>query len=163
MILLYKRDKSLSSNLRFLVDSTREHSVNLGVFAGLFKATTCTLTNNFKLSKGKAAFIAGLLVGYLVWGRQKTAINYQIVLYLMSRNIIGFINQQVESGRLPDLDAYPAFASLTWAVVMGLHAVSGINLQEGLKTSMDFLYNDDNHWTKRGFREIRDFIPFSGQ
>jgi peroxisomal membrane protein 4 len=163
MILLYKRNQPLAANIKFLVNATREHAVNLGIFAALFKSTRCILMNTFNMHKGRASFLAGLIVGYLVWGRRKSAINYQIVLYLLSRNLTGLINQQVEAGNIPNLDAYPAFAALTWAVVMGLHSVSGNSLQDGLRSSMDFLYNDDDHWKGRGFRQVLDFIPFSGK
>jgi len=163
MILLYKRDQPILSNLNFIVSATREHSVNLGAFAFLFKSTTCILMNKADLRRPYASAVAGLIAGLIVWGRRKTAINYQIVLYLLSRNITGLINQQVEKGHLPQIDVYPAFASLMWAIVMFIHASSANSLQDGLKSSMDFLYNDDDHWQTRGKREISDFIPFSGR
>ena len=163
MILLYRRNQALSSNLLFVLKACRDHGLNLGVFAGLFKSTRCMLLNYSNISRGRASLIAGLLVGYAVWGREKSPINYQIVLYLLSRNIVGVINQQVEIGCLPNINIYPAFAAITWAIVMQMHEVSSSSLQEGLRASMNFLYNDDDHWKARGSREFLDFIPFSGK
>ena len=162
MILLYKRNVSLLDNARFLIKASGEHSLNLGIFAFLYKAVRCILLNNLKLSDASSSFTAGLICGGLVWGRKRTPINYQIVLYLLSRNITGMLNKQVSEGKIRRLDAYPLFAALTWAVVMYLHSTSSHSLQEGLKSSMDFLYDDDDHWKAKGCREFKDFLPFSG-
>ena len=162
MILLYKRNQSFLSNLQFLFKATREHSLNLGIFAFLYKSLKCLSINQLRLTEGESSFAAGLIGGYVVWGRDKTPINYQIVLYLLSRNITGLANRKVTDGTIPNIQAYPLFASLTWAVVMYLHSTTADSLQEGLKSSMDFLYSDDDHWKAKGYRQLSDFIPFTG-
>ena len=162
MTLLYRRDKPLLKNAQFILSATKEHSLNLGAFAFLFKITRYVLTRKLNVPEGKASFVAGLVVGYLVWGRSKTPINLQIVLYLISRDLAGLSSELLEQEKLPVLSYYPLVASLTWAVVMGLHSVSAKHLQDGLRSSMDFLYKDDSHWKLRGNRNWKDFIPFSG-
>jgi hypothetical protein len=55
-------------------------------------------------------------------------------------------------------------AALVWAVVMYLFTVDPDSLQGSLRSSMEFLYNDEEYRTKgTGFIDgLRPFIPFSG-
>ena len=171
MILLYRRNVSLQKNVEFLVKASKEHALNLGMFAFLYKLSQCILMNKLGLSKAKSAILAGLIIGLVIWGRKKSNINYQIVLYLLSRDLVALLNLYAtnkEGGLIsipPALRTalFPISASLIWGVVMGLHAKAPDSLQEGLRTSMDFLYNDDDHWKSTGRRTVLDFLPFSGQ
>lgn len=167
MILLYRRDQSVESNLNFLYQAAREHGINLASFVLLYKLLRCKLQNTFGLSKGLASFISGGISGGVVWGRSKTAINYQVVLYLLSRIVTGAVHHQVNEGRVPDIAAFKPMAAFVWAMVMYLFSVDPKSLQGSLRSSMEFLYNDENtsgprtgKWGIPG--HILPFIPFSG-
>lgn len=165
MILLYRRDKSLRSNLDFLMNAAREHAVNLGVFVMIFKFLRCTIQEHGGLNKGAASFISGGICGAVVWGRKKSAINYQVILYLLSRIVTGFVQHQVRRGNIPDKPGFLPLAAFVWAMVMYLFTVDPDSLQGSLRNSMEFLYNDDEDLipdTKSLMRAILPFIPFSG-
>ena len=164
MILLYRRHHSLASNFQFLFKAAKEHGLNLGGFVLLFKLIRCQLQNRLNMSRGLASFISGAVAGAVIWGRDRTAINYQVVLYLLSRITTGLVHHQVNQGNLPDKPAFKPMAALVWAVVMYLFTVDPDSLQGSLRSSMEFLYNDEEYRTKgRGFIDgLRPFIPFSG-
>lgn len=166
MVLLYRRHHSLRANVQFIFNATREHALNLGGFVLLFKLLRCTLRNKASVPLGPASFIAGGLSGAVVWGRSRTAINYQVVLYLLSRISVGAIHHHVNLGALPDVPAFRPLAGLVWAVVMYLFTIDPASLQGSLRSSMEFLYNNE---VKKGLggpiwipSAISPFIPFSG-
>lgn len=68
---------------------TYQHSKNLGIFVFLYKSVVCTLTNITQSNTKLHNLISGALCGYLLFGRDKSAVNQQIVLYVMSRVILG--------------------------------------------------------------------------
>ena len=136
MILLYRRNESLQSNLMFLYNAAKEHGLNLGGFVLVFKLIRCHLQNRIGLHKGPASFVSGGIAGALVWGRSRTPINYQVVLYLLSRITVGAIHHQVNQGNLPDVAAFKPMAALVWAVVMYLFTVDPKSLQGSLRSSM---------------------------
>ena len=164
MILLYRRNKSARSNFDFLYGAAKEHGMNLGVFVLTFKLIRCQLMNRIGLSRGSASFISGGIAGAGIWGRDKTAINYQVVLYLLSRITTGLVHHQVNEGRIPDADAFRPLAAFVWAVVMFLFTVDPNSLQGSLRSSMEFLYNDESYQglSKSTWSMVLPFIPFSG-
>jgi hypothetical protein len=163
MILLYRRDQSLKSNIQFFYRAAKEHGLNLGGFVLLFKLLRCQLQNQAGFSKGLASFISGGISGALIWGRDRTAINYQVVLYLLSRITTGLIHHEVNKGNLPSTPAFKPLAALVWAVVMYLFTVDPDSLQGSLRSSMEFLYNDESYQAKGASITdiVRPFIPFS--
>jgi peroxisomal membrane protein 4 len=159
IILLYRRNVPILKNLKFLIDSVREHAGNLGTFAFFYKLLKALIEEHLHIPRSLSAFASGSIVGHYVWGREKTALKYQIVLYLLSRNIAAISTKLSEKGYLPS-GKYSQIAALTWGVVMALHSEIPESMQEGLRSSMDFLYNDDNHWVAKGKKSVSDFIPF---
>jgi peroxisomal membrane protein 4 len=104
------------------------------------------------------AWIAGAIGGYFVWGRY-TSINYQIVLYLTSRVIVGLFQRYVIQGRITKeknlsnvqtkfgliskyiSDRMYSFGAATiWGIVMYLFEDSPEVLHPSLKGSMDEIY-----------------------
>jgi len=165
MILLYRRDHSLNANIKFLLDASREHGLNLGMFVLLYKLTRCQLQNRLGLSVGQASFLAGGIGGAIVWGRSRTPINYQVVLYLLSRITTGLVHHQVNEGNFPDVPAFKLMASIVWAIVMYLFTIDPKSLQGSLRSSMEFLYNDENYTSTTGktfIDKLLPFLPFSG-
>ncbi len=88
--------------------------------------------------------------GYLIWGNYNS-VNFQIVMYLLSRIIIASVRLVASRGVRPfslvTFDkAYPMLAAGTWAVVMWLFENHPKTLHPSLAGSMDFLYHDANAW-----------------
>lgn len=157
MILLYRRNHTLKSNFDFILKAVREHGLNLGGFVFLFKLLRCAMLNHMQIPLGAASFISGGVAGGVVWGRSRSAINYQVVLYLLSRISVGTVHHQVHEGVLPDVQAFRPLAALVWAAVMYLFTMDPKSLQGSLRSSMEFLYNNE-----APYPSIRSFIPFSG-
>ena len=170
MILLYRRDHSINSNLKFVFDAAREHGLNLGMFVLLYKLTRCQLQNRVGLSVGQASLIAGGIGGAIIWGRSRTPINYQVVLYLLSRITTGLVHHQVNQGTIPDKEGFKPMAAVVWAIVMYLFTIDPKSLQGSLRSSMEFLYNDENYGSIPGrsgtgfvtLDKLLPFLPFSG-
>ena len=92
---------------------------------------------------------AGAIGGYLVWGRY-SGVNYQILLYLASRVLVGIAKKvQERLGGNAQLRGknegsnYPLFSALVWGVVMLLFEESPQVLHPSLKKSMDEIYRFD--------------------
>jgi peroxisomal membrane protein 4 len=164
MILLYRRHKSFKSNLDFLIRAAKQHAINLGLFVSLFKYARCQLINLLSFSAGRASLISGAVFGALIWGRQKTAINNQVVLYLLSRVVTGFVQHHVNQGNVPDKRGFGFLAAFVWAMVMYIFTVDPDALQGSLRTSMDFLYSDEKYATQGSsfIQSLLPFVPFSG-
>ena len=133
---------------------TWEHARNLGGFVFLYKSLVCIL-NRLRRKKSKLHnFIAGALIGLLIFGR-KTNVNQQIVLYLFSRNILGIINNLMSKGVIPKFKFFPYLASFVWGLVMFLFEDDKRNLQPSLAGSMQFLYKDSD----KKLTNITQLIP----
>jgi peroxisomal membrane protein 4 len=132
---------------------TWEYSRNLGLFVFIYKTTVCLLTNIFKSRTKMFNFLAGLVGSYFVWS-EKTAVNTQIMLYLLSRNILA-IAKIITTKYLPGINGFPISSILVWGVVMYLFEVAPSDLQPSLTSSMNFIYKESNH-----YKTWKDFIPF---
>ena len=110
-----------------------------------------------KFNHGKArkldTFFAGLIGGYLVFG-DRTAVNEQIVLYVVSRVIATQLPRAypIPPGATtvrpipPSPKHFSVFAALAWGAVMYLFAEKGHTIQPGMFNSMVYLYKDSDHW-----------------
>ena len=135
-------------NLKQILKMTLEHARNLGKFVFLYKLTVILLERIYKKTSLNN-FLAGMLCGYIVW-REKTPVNYQIVLYLFSRITIALINmlyKKYKEGQTGHAEqrfeknvVYPLFAALVWGIVMWIFEVDKHSLQASLTSSMEFLY-----------------------
>lgn len=92
------------------------------------------------------AAIAGAVGGYLIWGRYNS-LNYQVLLYLTSRVIVGLASLAREKGIPPfgwDMmkfpNVYPLKAAAVWATVMVMFETYPHVLHPSLKHSMDEIY-----------------------
>ncbi|KAL7456779.1 hypothetical protein ACHAWC_008248 [Mediolabrus comicus] len=92
------------------------------------------------------AFLAGAIGGYCIWGKY-SSVNYQLVLYLTSRIIVGCIKLAREKGyppfswkRLTFHKSYPYGAALIWGTVMMLFEEYPNVLHPSLRRSMDEIY-----------------------
>lgn len=103
------------------------------------------------------ALVAGATGGYYVWGRY-SSVNYQIVLYLTSRVIVGLAKRTWEkihgipvhhdhhTSILKHPKTYPLLAATVWGIVMALFEESPHVLHRSLKQSMDEIYRHQPSW-----------------
>lgn len=153
MEILFGKNKSLLGKLRHILKPTIEHALNLGFFALIYKTTVCILKRIFNSENKIINFIAGLVGSYFVW-RAKTPVNTQIMLYLLSRNLMAIANMAKEK-YFPELNyGFPIVSMLVWGVVMFLFEFQPKALQHSLKSSMDFIYRESDV-----YKDWRDFIP----
>ena len=92
------------------------------------------------------AFLAGSVGGYIVWGRY-SGVNYQLILYLASRILVGCIKLASEKGippfswkQLRFNKTYPWAAAGIWGTVMMLFEEYPQVLHPSLRRSMDEIY-----------------------
>jgi peroxisomal membrane protein 4 len=167
MILLF-RSGPLPQKLAAVLNATKQHARNLATFAFLYKFLM--LMQKSVRPQGKElssdSFVAGAVGGYYVFGRRKSSVNQQIVIYVAARvvlaaaslavqprgdntllggkyggrggmGILGLSDQHREAVRK---HAWPVFASLSWACVMWLFRFYPDMLQPSLRSSMTYLW-----------------------
>ncbi|KAJ7630620.1 Tim17/Tim22/Tim23/Pmp24 family-domain-containing protein [Roridomyces roridus] len=145
---------------RVIFRATKQHAFNLAKFVALYKSF---LLLQKKANGGKErsmdTFVAGLLGGYIVFG-ERTAINEQIVLYVVSRVLASFIPRATQpysssapaapgvvKPMPPDSRYFTLFAAMSWGAVMWLFEHRGETIQPGMFNSMTYLYRDSERWT----------------
>lgn len=154
MSILFKKGtpKELLTNI---CELTFEHAKNLGLFAFFYKLLVCLLNNLRGKGSKYHSFIAGSLVGYVVF-RKKTSVNYQIVLYLLARILVGAGEKLTKQEVIPRMRFYPILAALVWGVVMFLFEDDKKNLQPSLTSSMNFIYKESD----KKLEKWTELIPF---
>jgi peroxisomal membrane protein 4 len=155
MMLLFK-EISLK-NLLCVVQMAKEHALFLGRFVLLFKASHKVLdwaTSNQLVTN---RLLAGAVAGYIL-NQNKTAIKYQLVLYLFSRIVTALLSVLHErvAGKMasPGLEGklFVVLAACCWGTVMMLFDGHRQHLQGSLVASMEFLYEQSEqpltHWSQ---------------
>ncbi|KAH9471304.1 hypothetical protein MJO28_002833 [Puccinia striiformis f. sp. tritici] len=91
MTLIFHGNRPWKDRVRFVVNATRQHALNLCKFVTIYK-TALLLQRKLNQGKERSAdtFLAGLVGGWLVFG-ERNAINEQIVLYCVSRVVSSFL------------------------------------------------------------------------
>ncbi|KAL7693200.1 putative peroxisomal membrane protein [Plasmopara halstedii] len=171
MIFLF-HNGSFRKKIRDIVHLTFEHSKNLALFVGAYKSVLAALRvhqeyvigQRVVTSVGKPgahwhAAVAGGIGGYLVWGRY-SGVNFQIIMYLMSRVLISSARALASKGYHPFaqhrfMQVYPVLAIVIWATVMWLYENEPESLHPSLLKSMQFIYDHSCRW-KGDFME---FLP----
>jgi peroxisomal membrane protein 4 len=151
MTILFK-EGSLYDKLKSIATMTYEHAVNLGLFVFIYKSTVCILKNLFKSKHRVINFIAGLVGSYFMWTK-RSSVNMQIMLYLLSRNILAISNMIAEK-YFPKFAGFPITSMIVWGVVMFLFEYKPKSLQQSLEHSMQFIYKESD-----SYKTWRDFIP----
>ncbi|KAJ5291076.1 hypothetical protein N7478_000327 [Penicillium angulare] len=148
---------------KLVLNATRQHARNLSTFAIVYKASMIILRNINPSGVGKEgrydSFVAGLLGGYTVFGRQPGSVSQQIVIYVFARVMLSLAKLAVEPNMHPLSPlvtpearakiyeyAWPAFASFTWAFVMYIFRWYPDTLVSSLRSSMVYIYADSDHW-----------------
>lgn len=170
MIFLF-RSGTVREKLYLIFRATRTHAQNLAKYASVYKLMMLAL-KHMGANPGKEGpydtFIAGLVGGYLVFGRRSkrgniSSVSKQIVIFVFARVClslaelsvqpqVGIITSQALSKRISH-DAWPVFAALSWGSVMWLFRWYPETVQSGLRSSMDYIYVQSDHWDS-----LRNFL-----
>ncbi|PWY72439.1 peroxisomal membrane protein 4 [Aspergillus sclerotioniger CBS 115572] len=162
MIFLF-RSGTIREKVKLVFKATRQHARNLATFALIWKSVMIVLRNVNFAAPGKEgrydSFLAGLAGGYAVFGRHKTSITQQIVIYVFARVVLAMAKLAVRPNMHPlsslitsdarakiEGHAWPVFASLTWAFVMYIFRWHPDTLMSSLRSSMVYIYADSDHW-----------------
>ncbi|CAG8370118.1 unnamed protein product [Penicillium salamii] len=155
MIFLF-RSGTIREKTKLVFKATRQHARNLSTFAIIWKASMILL-RNVPGGTGKEgrydSFFAGLLGGYAVFGRQPGSISKQIVIYIFARVMLALAKMAIQPNMHPlssiitpeardkmTNNAYPVFASVTWAMVMYIWRWYPETLASSLRSSMVYMY-----------------------
>jgi Tim17/Tim22/Tim23/Pmp24 family len=131
-----------------VLKATTQHSRNLATFVTIYKGTMYLLRRaNSGKEREADSFVAGLLGGYMVFGRgSQSSVNQQIVIYVFARVALALAKLSVTKGWVPNPgdkttnNGWPVFASLSWALVMYLFRWHPETIQPSLRNSMKYLY-----------------------
>ena len=145
---------SLRDKLALIFKATRTHARNLAMFALSYKSSMILLRRASPSGKEHPShcFFAGLTGGYLVFGRGiQSSVNQQIVVYIFARVMLALakisIQKRSEGGvgigrdlrEKVQRNAWPAFASLSWATVMWVFRWYPDTIQTSLRSSMKYM------------------------
>ncbi|EUC50983.1 hypothetical protein COCMIDRAFT_31872 [Bipolaris oryzae ATCC 44560] len=173
MIFLF-RSGSFRSKCLLVYKATRQHARNLGLFALVYKATMLLLRHTSPNGKERQydSFLAGLLGGYTVFGRTiHNSVSQQIVIYVAARVCLALAKLAVQPRELGTgaggkhggvkgwelfgngemrralvRNGWPAFASLSWAMVMYIFRWHPESVQSSLRSSMSYIYVQSDEW-----------------
>ncbi|QPG99573.1 hypothetical protein C2857_002116 [Epichloe festucae Fl1] len=166
MIFLF-RSGTFRQKIALVLRATKKHASNLARFATIYKLTTLAL-KYYGPNQGKEgpydSFIGGLLGGYIVFGQRSkrngkiSSVSQQIVIYIFARVALALarvavkpghglavVSEEPLSSRI-SYYAWPAFASLSWGMVMLLFKTHPEDLQSSLRSSMTYIYKDCDEW-----------------
>jgi hypothetical protein len=145
--------------------ATRRHAYNLAFFALTYKSSMIALraTNGGK-ENDYDTFLAGLAGGYFVFGRgMHSSVNQQIVIYVFARVCLAIakliVMPKKGAADLPEgmsggmglvtdpkiremlqKNAWPAMASISWAMVMYIFRWHPETIQPSLRSSMTYMW-----------------------
>ncbi|KAI9782108.1 MAG: hypothetical protein M1839_005454 [Geoglossum umbratile] len=155
MVFLFRKG-SIREKLRLVFKATRQHARNLALFATIYKSIMYALrtlrTQNQEASYD--TFVAGLIGGYTIFGRGiQSSVNQQIVIYIFARVMLALAKMSVSGagqeglrGLVPEglrgkvtRNAWPVFASLSWAMVMWIFRWHPETVQPSLRSSMKYM------------------------
>lgn len=158
------RSGSFREKVGLVLKATRQHAMNLARFATIYKTAMLVLSLINPNNPGKEGpydtFFAGGLGGYYVFGRNYNSIKQQIVIYVFARVVLALAQLSIESPaytsttptptlftqrfspatkELIQKNAWPVFASLSWALVMYVFRWQPESIQSSLKSSMKYM------------------------
>ena len=142
---------SFRQKLGLILKATFQHARNLATFAAVYKSIVFSLraTSSSRKEASLHTFIAGLLGGYVVFGRGiQSSVNQQIVIYVFARVVLALARLSVQKGGAVPRElrervtnnAWPVFAALSWALVMWLYRWHPQTIQPSLRSSMKYMY-----------------------
>ena len=155
MVFLF-RSGTLRKKLALVLKATRQHARNLALFAFLYKTFMLLLRHTPRPPRagpaakepGYDSFLAGLVGGYVVFGRgMQSSVNQQIVIYVFARVVLGLAKIVVQESGVLGAGvqdgvrgaAWPVFAAVSWGAVMWLYRWRPEMLQPSLRSSMKYM------------------------
>ncbi len=137
-----------SDRIRFIIRMSYIHGKNLGLFVFFYKTLRTIISSVFQLSKPWCAFICAFIVGYMVY-YERNSVNEQLILYLLSRIIVGLARYAQKRAWLPNIKrpVFPWFAALIWGIAIWLFECHRETLQPSLTRSMIYLFENSNRWS----------------
>lgn len=169
MTFLFAKQLTFREKSKTIAKLTAEHATNLAAFVFIYKSMLAGLKFSSTGVMGKLcrliglnnkkqrsppglpelphhSFLAGAVGGYIVWGRY-SSVNYQMILYLASRILVGSIKLAREKGVKPFSwsgasfgNTYPLAAAGIWGTVLYLFEQHPNVLHPSLRRSMDEIY-----------------------
>lgn len=180
MIFMF-RSGTFREKVGLVLKATRQHAMNLARFATIYKTAMLILSVINPNNPGKEGpydtFFAGALGGYYVFGKNPNSVKQQIVIYVFARVCLALAKLSVESPSFtsntptPTIftqrlspatrakiqeNAWPVFASLSWAFVMYIFRWQPESIQSSLKSSMKYIYVNSDHWDN-----VRNFLIYN--
>jgi peroxisomal membrane protein 4 len=149
------RSGPLKEKIISILKLTWEHARNLGSFVFMYKSLVCILRNLFQSRSLTFNFIAGFFCSYFFLSREASPVNMQIMLYLLSRNILA-ISNMISTNYLNNYNGFTLTSMTVWGIVMFLFEYNSKKLQNSLASSMDFIYKESD----KKYESFVDFIPF---
>uniref|UniRef100_A0A093V0A2 Peroxisomal membrane protein 4 n=1 Tax=Talaromyces marneffei PM1 TaxID=1077442 RepID=A0A093V0A2_TALMA len=168
MVFLF-RSGTFREKVKLVLKATRQHASNLARFAVIYKSAMFAMKylNPTGPKEGPYdTFFAGLLGGYVVFGRNSGSVSQQvsdlwkIVIYVFARVVLALASLSVQPNMHPlsslitpesrsriQENAWPAFAALSWAAVMYVFRWHPESIVSSLRSSMTYIYVDSDHWT----------------
>ncbi|KAG0131016.1 Tim17/Tim22/Tim23/Pmp24 family-domain-containing protein [Tuber indicum] len=143
------RSGTFREKLSQTFQATKTHAKNLATFVTIYKTVMLLLRRLSSAGKERSSdsFFAGLLGGYLVFGRgDQGTVNQQIVIYVFARVALALAKLSVEKGVIKDPQG--KVRGNSW----GVFAAEG-SLQGSLRSSMEYLYIDSGRWDS-----LRNFL-----
>jgi peroxisomal membrane protein 4 len=126
--------------------AAKQHGMNLGKFAFIYKLGVAILGRLTGPQPWHAALM-GAVCGALFWG-DRSPVNVQVNMYLLSRILSGFIHLYLEKQKVtPSPVAFKLYAATMWACVMYLFFHHPQVLQVSLQSSMNYIYHDSDKYS----------------
>ncbi|RPB02301.1 peroxisomal membrane protein 4 [Choiromyces venosus 120613-1] len=147
------RSGTFRQKLTQTLSATKTHAKNLAAFVTIYKTAMLLLRRLSSKERSSDAFFAGLVGGYLVFGRgEQGNVNQQIVIYVFARVVLALAKLSVDKGVIKDPqgkvrgNSWGVFAAVSWGLVMWLFRWEAESLQGSLRSSMEYLYVDSGRW-----------------
>jgi hypothetical protein len=155
---------SLRTKAWLVFKATRQHARNLALFSLVYKSSMLFLRHTSPTGKERHydAFLAGLIGGYTIFGRTiHNSVSQQIVIYVFARVCLALAKLAVQPRGVGKIEgggggmglivnedlrkaviknAWPAFASLSWAAVMYVFRWHPETVQPSLRSSMSYMW-----------------------
>ena len=142
------REEPWPDRIRFIFRMSYDHAKSLGLFVLFYKILRRIISSLFGLSKPWCAFICGSIVGYFVF-HEKNSVHEQIILYLLSRVILGLVRYARKRQWISDVKrpVFPWFAAVVWGLTLWLFECHRETLQPSLTRSLVYLHENSNRWS----------------
>ncbi|XP_072015713.1 peroxisomal membrane protein 4-like [Amphiura filiformis] len=144
MTFLYGRGSFLDK-LRVILRQTYTHSRSLALYVLIYKAMLAVLRLIEGTNQQIHPVIAGFVGGYFIWG-ENNKVNSQVLMYSLSRLLIGFARLAVKRNviKQPKKDIFPLYAAIVSAITMWQFEYHSDIVQPSMRSSMTYLYHDSN-------------------